>query len=165
MLPPSPSSSLAGARIRPAPARADLDAAVQEAGGWPAAGRRRKPAMKSRRRRAKRVVQRADTGRRSGTGSTRTRRRSVGSGDPPHVAGLLEAVDHPGRRAGRQASQLRQPAHGQAALLIQDVQAFDVAAGQPETIRDGLAEEGGLGAALRDARRTASISSSLGTTA
>ena len=66
-------------------------------------------------------------------------------GNPANVPGLLEAVDHPRRRARREAGQLGQPPDCQPAFLDQDVQALDVAAGKPEAVGNRLAEERGLG--------------------
>lgn len=71
-------------------------------------------------------------------------------GHAANPAGLLEAVHHPGRRACREPRHFCEPAHGQAALILENLQALHVGAGKPETFGDGLAENRRLAALLTD---------------
>ena len=66
-----------------------------------------------------------------------------GIGNPLDVTGLLEPIDHPGRRTGGQPGQLSQPADRQTSLCEEDVETFEVGAGQPQSFRDSMAKKGG----------------------
>ena len=62
-------------------------------------------------------------------------------GDPADVAGLLQAVDDAGDRAGRQAHEVGQPAGGRRAAVEEHLERLDVGLGQAEPEGDRLAEE------------------------
>ena len=65
-------------------------------------------------------------------------------GDAPDVAGLLEPVDDPGDRAGRQAHELRERPAVVDARVDEDLERLDVGLGQAEPDGHGLAEERSL---------------------
>jgi hypothetical protein len=70
---------------------------------------------------------------------------SVGRvGDSTDIAGLLESIDHPRRRAGRQAGQLGESSNRQGAFYKQPVEALDISARETETVRYGKAEQSRL---------------------
>ena len=71
-----------------------------------------------------------------------------GVGDAPHVARLLEAVDHARRRAGRQRGELAEAADGHRALRGEEAEAVDVRGREAEPLGDDLGEGGTAGAHL-----------------
>ena len=65
-------------------------------------------------------------------------------GDAPDVARLLEPIDDPGHRAGRQAHDIRQRAGGRRARVDEDLERLDVGLGEAEADGHRLAEERSL---------------------
>ena len=73
-----------------------------------------------------------------------------GVGHAANVPSLLEPIDHPRRRTGREPRQLRQAADGEAALVLEHLQTLHVGAGKAEPFRNGGTEERRLTAFLAD---------------
>ncbi len=64
-----------------------------------------------------------------------------GVGDATDVAGLLQAVDDAGDRAGRQPHEIGQPAGGGRPAIDEDLERLDIGLREAEPDRDGLPEE------------------------
>ena len=64
-----------------------------------------------------------------------------GVGDTAHVAGLLQAIDDAGDRAGGQARQVGQLARGRRAAVDEHLERLDVGLGQAEPEGHRVAEE------------------------
>ena len=62
-------------------------------------------------------------------------------GDAAHIAGLLEAVDHAGDRAGRQAREVGQHAGGRRAAVEEHLERLDIGLGQAEPEGHRVAEQ------------------------
>ena len=64
-----------------------------------------------------------------------------GIGDPAHIAGLLQAIDDAGDRAGRQAREVGQHAGGRRAAVEEHLERLDVGLGQAEPEGHRVAEQ------------------------
>jgi len=61
-----------------------------------------------------------------------------------HQARLFQPIHHPGDGAGGQTGHLGEPSGGHPALQIKEIEAFQVGAGNPDAVRNGLPENHAL---------------------